>query len=346
MERHQKQIIEISSNTIFKTLAVIALIFFAFLIRDVLAILFFALIIASTASIPVNWLKKHRIPRTIGTIIVYLFAIAFIGFLLTIIITPLASELKQLSSFIPKVTEELSSGIKFFRNIIRDQSQFQQFFVGLSEKISQLSFNVFSVTGNVVGRVASFIIVFILSFYLTMEQEGVRKIIRSFIPDNKKDYAINLWERGQKKLSRWFGSQLLLGLIVGLMTFIGLTILQIPYALALSVLAGIFELIPTIGPILSAIPAVAIAFVGSPVLALITLGLYVVIQQLENHLLVPKIMQKTTGLNPVITILAILIGVKLGGILGMILAIPITMLISEFSIDIFGLTKFQNSKSK
>jgi len=346
MEKNQKQTIEISSGTIFKTLAVIALIFVAYLIRDVLAILFFALIIASTASIPVNWLKKHRIPRTVGVIIVYLFAIAFIGFLLTIIITPLASELKQLSNFMPSIADELSSGIKFFRNIIHDQSQFQQFFVSLSEKISQLSFDIFSVTGNVMGRVASFVIVFILSFYLTVEQEGVRKIIRSFLPETKKDYAINLWERGQKKLSRWFGSQLLLGLIVGLMTFIGLTILQIPYALALSVLAGIFELIPTVGPILSAIPAVAIAFIESPILALITLGLYVVIQQLENHLLVPKIMQKTTGLNPIITILAILIGVKLGGILGMVLAIPITMLISEFSSDIFGLTKFRKSKSK
>ena len=346
MEKNQKQIIEISPSTIFKTLAVIALILVAYLIRDVLVILFFALIIASTASIPVNWLKKHRVPRIVGTIIVYIFAIAFIGFLLTIIITPLASELKQLSSFIPNVADDLSSGIKFLKNIVHDQSQIEQFFVGLSEKLSQLSFDIFSVTGNVVGRIASFIIVLILSFYLTIEQEGVRKIIRSFMSENKKDYAINVWERGQKKLSRWFGSQLLLGLIVGLMTFVGLTILQIPYALALSVLAGIFELIPTIGPILSAIPAVAIAFIESPILALITLGLYVIIQQLENHLLVPKIMQKTTGLNPVITILAILIGVKLGGILGMILAIPITMLITEFSSDIFGLTKFQKSKPK
>jgi len=346
MEKQQKQTIEISSSTIFKTLAVIALVFFAFLIRNVLVILFFALIIASTASIPVNWLKKHRIPRTVGAIIVYFLAIAFIGFLLTIIITPLSSELKQLSNFVPNIADKLSSGITLLRNIIHDQSQFQEFFVNLSEKISQLSFNIFSVTGDVMGRVASFIIVFILSFYLTIEQEGMRKIIRTFIPEGKRDYAINIWKRAQKKMSRWFGSQLLLGLIIGLMTFIGLTILQIPYALALSVLAGIFELIPTIGPILSAIPAIAIAFIESPVLALITLGLYIIIQQLENHLLVPKIMQKTTGLNPIVIILAILIGVKLGGIVGMILAIPITMLISEFSIDIFGLTKFQNSKSK
>ncbi|MFA6436965.1 MAG: AI-2E family transporter [Candidatus Paceibacterota bacterium] len=346
MEKNQRQTIEISSVTIFKTLAVIALIFFAFLIRNVLVILFFALIIASTASLPVNWLKKHRIPKTIGTIIVYFLAIAFIGFLLTIIITPLAGELKQLSNFMPNIADKLSSSIVLLKNIIHDQSQFQEFFVSLSEKISQFSFNIFSVTEDIVGRVASFIVVFILSFYLTIEQEGVRKIIRTFIPEGKRDYAINIWERAQKKMSRWFGSQLLLGLVVGLMTFIGLTILQIPYALALSVLAGIFELVPTVGPILSAIPAIAIAFIESPILALITLGLYIIIQQLENHLLVPKIMQKTTGLNPVITILAILVGVKLGGILGMILAIPITMLISEFSSDIFGLTKFQKSKPK
>jgi len=233
-----------------------------------------------------------------------------------------------------------------FENAAEGQHQIQAFFLTLSEKVSQLRINFFSLTGNVVGRIASVVFVFILSFYLAIEEKGVKKFIRAVTPISKENYAIKLWERGQKRLSRWLGAQLLLGLIVGSMTFIGLKIIGVPYALGLSILAGILELVPTVGPILAAIPAIAIAFIKSPVIALITLALYIVVQQLENNLLVPKIMQKTVGLNPVITILALLIGVKLAGITGMVLAIPVTMLIHEFSKNFFESSEYQKIKSR
>ena len=340
----KKQTIEISFNAIIKVLAVILLIFFTYLIRDVLAILFFALIIASSVNIPVGWLKKYRIPRTISVILVYIFALVFLGLLLTLIITPLASELRQFSDFIPNITSKFNSELRVFENIAHEQTQIQQFFLTISEKISQLRINFLSLTGNVVTKVASFVFIFILSFYLTIEEKGIRKFIKAITPKNKEQYAINLWERGQRRLSHWLGAQLLLGLIVGLMTFIGLSIIHVPYALALAILAGIFELIPTVGPILAAIPAVLIAFIQSPLIALVTIALYLVVQQLENNLLVPKIMQKTVGLNPVITLLVLLIGVKLAGFTGMILAIPITMLIHEFSKDFFESSSFRKIK--
>lgn len=339
--KQKKQTIEISFNTILKALAVIFLIGLAYFIKDILAIVFFALIVASAVNVPVGWLKKYHIPRTIAVIITYVFTIVLLGLILALTITPLASELKQFSEFIPRITSKLSSGIDVFKNVTEGQSQIQEFFLTLSQKLNQLRINLFSLTGNVVGRITSFVIVFILSFYLAIEEKGVRKFIRAITPKNKGDYAISLWERGQRKLSRWLGAELLLGFVVGVMTFIGLTIIQVPYALVLAILAGLFELIPTVGPILSAIPAVIIAFIKSPLLALITIILYIVVQQLENNLLVPKIMQKTVGLNPVVTILVLLIGFKLAGFTGMILAIPITMLINEFSKDIFN---FENQK--
>jgi len=340
----KKQTIEISFNAIVKVLSVILLIFFTYLIRDVLVILFFALIIASAVNIPVGWLKKYRIPRTISVFLVYIFALTLFGLLLTLIITPLASELRQFSDFIPNITSKFSSGLRVFENIAHEQTQIQQFFLTISDKISQLRINFLSLTGNVASRIASFIFIFILSFYLTIEEKGIRKFIKAITPKNKEQYAISLWERGQKRLSRWLGAQLLLGLVVGLMTFIGLSIIQVPYALALAILAGMFELIPTVGPILAAIPAVLIAFIKSPVIALVTIALYLLVQQLENNLLVPKIMQKTVGLNPVVTLLVLLIGVKVAGFTGMILAIPSAMLIHEFSRDFFESSSFRKIK--
>lgn len=341
-----KQTIEVSTNAILKFLTIILVTFLLYLIKDVLALLFFALIIASTVRVPVNWLKKYHIPRTVAVITVYIASIILLALMTALIVTPLSSEFRQFSNFIPDITSKFSSGLRNFSAIASEQSQLQQFFLTLSNKLSQLRINFLSLTGNVVGTLMAMIFVFILSFYLSIEEKGVKKFIRAITPKDKEDYAISLWERGQRRLSRWLGAQLLLGFVVGLMTFIGLVILGVPYALALALLAGTFELIPTVGPILSAIPAVIIAFIKSPLLALLTIGLYIIVQQLENNLLVPKIMQKTVGLNPIVTILALLIGVKLAGFTGMILAIPITMLFDEFSQDIFESKKFKKIKHR
>ncbi len=343
MKTIQKQTIEISPSAILKGLAIVLLFLFAYLIKDVLVMLFFALIVASTVGVPASWLKKHHIPRTFGVIIVYISVVIFIGGVLTLVVTPLANELRQFSNFIPRISSGISN---IFTSLATNETQLQEFFLNMSNKLGQMQIDFFSFTGNVVGRIASFFFVFILSFYLSIEEEGVKKFLRAITPKSKEGYAITVWERAQARLSRWFGSQLLLGLIVGCMTFIGLTIIGVPYAIGLSLLAAMFELIPTVGPILSAVPAILIALTRSPLLGLMTLILYIVVQQLENNLLVPKIMQKTVGLNPVITILALLVGAKLAGITGMVMAIPIAMLLNEFSGDIFDIDAFQKIKSK
>ena len=343
---NSKQTIEISTNAILKFFTIIFVVFLLYLIKDVLALLFFALIIASTVRVPVDWLKKYHIPRTVAVITVYIVGIILFVLMMALIVTPLSSEFRQFSNFIPSITSKFSSSLRDFNTIASEQGQLQQFFLTLSNKLSQLRINFLSLTGNVVGTLTAIIFIFILSFYLSIEDKGVRKFIRAVTPRDKEDYAISLWERGQKRLSRWLGAQLLLGFVVGLMTFIGLIIIRVPYALALALLAGTFELIPTVGPILSAIPAIIIAFIKSPFLALLTVGLYIIVQQLENNLFVPKIMQKTVGLNPIVTILALLIGVKLAGFTGMILAIPITMLFDEFSQDIFESKKFKKIKHR
>jgi len=341
-----KQTIEISTGAILKFFAIIFAVFLLYLIKDVIALLFFALIIASTVKVPANWLKRYHIPRVAAVIAIYVGGIIGFALIMALIVTPLSAELRQFSNVVPTLTSKLSSGLHNISAITSKQSQLQQFFLTLSEKLSQLRINFLSLTGNVVGTITAAVFVFILSFYLSIEEKGIRKFIRAITPRNKEDYAIKLWERGQRRLSRWLGAQILLGFVVGLMTFIGLIILRVPYALALALLAGIFELIPTVGPILSAIPAVAIAFIKSPVLALMTIGLYVIVQQLENNILVPKIMQKTVGLNPIITILALLIGVKLAGFTGMVLSIPIVMLLDEFSQDIISTKKFKAIKRR
>jgi len=123
-------------------------------------------------------------------------------------------------------------------------------------------------------------------------------------------------------------------LIIGCLTFIGLYFLNVPYVLILALIAGLFEIIPYIGPIIAAIPAVILAFLVSPLLALLVVVLYIVIQQLENYVIVPQIMKKAVGLNPIVIIVVMLIGAKLAGVLGLILAVPLTASVAEFLKDI------------
>ncbi len=121
--------------------------------------------------------------------------------------------------------------------------------------------------------------------------------------------------------------QIVLSLIIGLGSFIALTILQIPYALPLAILTGFMEVVPVIGPIISAIPAILLGYLVSPILALWVALAYFIIQQLENHLIVPQVMKHAVGLNPLVVILAVAVGGRLLGISGALLAVPITVVI-------------------
>ena len=156
----------------------------------------------------------------------------------------------------------------------------------------------------------------------------------SIVPEKYEDYAINLWKRAELKVGLWLQGQLLLGLIMGLLVYVGLSLMGIKFALILGFLAAILEIVPMVGPVLAAIPAIFLAFLLSPTLGLWVIVFYVIIQQLENHILVPIVLGKTVGLNPVVVIIALLVGQQLAGIPGMILSVPLATIIVEMMDDL------------
>jgi predicted PurR-regulated permease PerM len=145
----------------------------------------------------------------------------------------------------------------------------------------------------------------------------------------------------ETKLGNWIRAELLLMTAIGTMTYIGLVLLGIDTALPLALLAGMLEIIPSIGPIISAVPAVIIALVIHPLLGLSTIALYFLIQFLENNLLVPQIMQKTTGVNPLISLLGLMVGFRLGGTVGAVLAIPTILVIQTLGLRFFSLSRLE-----
>jgi predicted PurR-regulated permease PerM len=193
---------------------------------------------------------------------------------------------------------------------------------------------VFTRTLGIFNGVFSIITILVVSFYLVAEQKGMREFIKSLVPPHHQEFTMSLVDKIQKKMGMWIIGQILLSVSIFLLTFAGLSLLGVKYALFLALLAGLLEVVPYIGPIISAIPAVFFAFMQSPPLAIAVLVLYIIVQKIEGYVLVPKIMQKTVGTSPLVVLVALLIGFKLAGILGLLLAVPlvgaVTVLIQEF----------------
>lgn len=315
--------IEISSLTIIKIILILLGFGFLYLVRDILLFLAVAIVIAAAINPIVDWLKKHRIPRLLGVIIVYLIILGVFGLVISLVFPLLASQIKQLSINLPSHLERIGLEDWWPRLNLAE----------IGEQLSQAALSVWATTINIFGGLFSAVVILIISIYLVVQEEGIRKFISSITPKQHQAYVLDLVVRIQKKMGRWLQGQIVLCLIVGLLIFIGLTLLGVPYALVLALLAGVLEILPYVGPIVSAVPAIIIGFLQSPLTGLLVLILYILIQQLENHLIVPQVMKRVLGLNPVVTIIAVLMGIKLAGILGAILAVPIAAAIAVFARD-------------
>lgn len=332
----QPRVISVSTGTFLKAVLIIAGLAFAWFVRDILAVLFVAVLLAALIDPLADAFQRRRVPRALAVLLVYvgmagLFAGAFF-----VLVPVVASELGQLVSAIP--SSPLWSVFDKFQAATAEyglQENLASALQALQNGVTSSFTSVFSTITGVFGAAAAALIVMVLAFYMVVEEESARRFFKNLAPEEYQPYLSRLFGKMQEKVGSWLRGQLALGTIIGVVVYIGLLALDVRYALVLALLAALFELIPYIGPILSVVPAVLIAFGDSPLKAFSVLILYVVIQQLENNLLVPKIMQKATGLNPIASIIALLIGVKVGGFVGALLSIPVATMIAVVLEDLF-----------
>jgi len=330
---NQSQTINISTSTILRVIIILLALVFLYIIKDILMVVFVAIIIAAAINGPVSWLQRHRVPRLLGVIFIYLLLLLFLALIVTLIFPPLAEQIKQLAIYFPEFMEKIGLSVQEWWGKYRSEGNLQSFLDKISNKLAQATSSVFATIIGLFGGLLSAIIILVISFYLAVQEKGAKRFLISLTPSEHHNYLSGLIERIESKIGGWLRGQLLLMLIVGLLTYIGLYFLGVKYALTLALIAALLEIVPYIGPILAAVPAVILAFFQSPFLALLVILLYIVIQQLENYIIYPQVMKKTVGLNPIIIIVAMLIGAKLAGVLGIILAVPVTAAIAEFLKD-------------
>ena len=339
--------VTITSGTIIKAILAVILIIVLYYIKDIVLVVLTAVVIASSIEPAVNWCERRRIKRLPAAIGIYIiiasilaiFFIFFVPSLLrdavtylnnlpaTININDLWNPIRE-SGVIPSSSEIASN--------LGDKSFSIKSFIETSKfAISGTGEGAFKTASMIFGGVLSFILIIVLSFYLAVQEDGVGSFLKIISPIKHHDYIINLWKRSQKKIGYWMQGQLLLGLIVGVLVYLGLLILGIKHALLFASIAAVFELIPIFGPILSAVPAVLVALVDAGITqGLLVAGVYLIIHQFENHLLYPLVVRKIVGISPILVIIALVIGFKLAGFIGVILAVPIASAFMEYIADV------------
>ncbi len=321
-----------------KIIVILILLYFLYLISDILIILFFSLVFASAFDPTVDWLAKRKIPRSIGILLIYLVLFTVVSLIIYLIIPPITQEVTELSQNFPSYLEKVISAFSRLKAYSLEHGILDNIKNGLNNLTSNLpnaAGGVFTTLTGIFGGIVSFFLILVLTFYMVVEEDAMKKLIWSIAPQKHQAYIMLLISRMQKKIGLWLRGQLVLCLSIFILVYLGLLILNVKYALVLALIAGLTEFVPFFGPIIGVIPAIFLAFFQSPPLALFVAALYYIVQLLENHILVPKIMQKAVGLNPIISIVALLIGFKIAGVIGAIISIPVVTALSVFIKDMF-----------
>lgn len=303
--------IEISHRTIIFTIFFLIFICFLYQIRQVILLLFVSFITMAALNPLINKMEKFKIPRPVTILLIYfLFFGSLIG-LIASFVPVLISQTALLLENLPQLIEKLN-----FLNVQISPSDY-------SDHLARIPGNAFKIIASTFSNLIGLFTFAVITFYLLMERKNMKGYLHVLFRRDGEKMAGEFIDKLEKKIGGWVRGELILMFLVGLMSYTGLLFLDLEFALPLAVLAGFLELVPNIGPTIAMIPAVIVGLAVSPVMGLTVAALYFLIQQLENNLIVPKVMQKSVGLNPLVTLVVLMIGLRLGGALGILLAVPI-----------------------
>lgn len=338
----QKLQLDVSLGTLIKIISVIGVTALLWYLRDLVIVLLVAIVIASSVEPATVRLMRYRVPRVFSVLLVYVVFLGMFAGVLYAFVPPLLHEASGLLKDMPTITDALDESPKLV-GYLPDGVSISEIASAMNEFLGKFSGNIFAIVNVVFGGIFTFMLILVFSFYFAVQEKGIEGFIRVIVPKAHEGYAVNLWQRSQKKIGLWMQGQLLLAFIMGALTYLSLMILGVEYALVLAVLAGLFELIPVFGPTLAAIPAVGIAFTtGGVSLMLVVIGLYVILQQFENHLIYPLVVTKVVGVPPLMVILSLIVGAQLAGFLGILLSVPMAAVLQEVVAD---LDKWKHERS-
>ncbi len=318
--------IEVSHRTIIFTVFFLISLWLLWQIRQIILGLFISLILMTAINPSVDKMERIKIPRVLGIILMYVLILGVFGLVIAGIVPPLVDQTTTFIANVPTLIERIPLASQ---QIIENQLQ----------QLGSIPAGLVKISVSILTNLVWVFALLVITFYLLLERKNLDRYLHILFGGDGEIKAERFVNRLEEKLGGWVRAELTLMVIIGVMSYFGLRLLGIDFALPLALLAGIFELIPNIGPVLAAVPAILAGLVISPLTALAVAALYFLIQQVENGLIVPQVMAKETGVSPLVTIISLAIGFKIGGIPGAILAVPVVLLIQVVASEVFHFKK-------
>lgn len=313
-------------------------------VRGALLLIYVAAVVAiglsplvSTLERREDQLTRHRVPRWLAILAIYLLILGTLVAIGMLVVPPLGQQMRELWTAVPDLLHRGQQWLierGFLSRELSVREAVERAPVGGGDAVS----TVVDALWGLIGGIAGLVTILILAFYFLVDAETIVNTFVRLFPRGKRRRVDDACRRVTTKVSAWLGGQLLLGGIIGASAALGLWLMGVPYFYVLALIAAIGELIPIVGPLLAAVPAIAVAFSVSPGLALGVTVFFVAQQQFENHVLVPKVMERQVGVSAVVVVLALLIGGSLLGVVGAVLAVPtaaiLHVLVQELRPDI------------
>lgn len=317
--------IEISHKTVIFTLLLLVGVWLLYFLRQIILQVFVALLIMTIVNPLVRNLQRFKIPRIVSIILIYALIIGLLALVVGLVLPPLIEQTTNFAISIPEYLGKIET----------------PFFKG-SDVASQLAHDLGAVPSQAVkvgvsffANIISVVTVFVFAFYLLLERDKLDDQLSTLVGEENSKKVARVIDNLEIKLGGWARAELLLMTIVGTLSYIGFLILGVPFALPLAILAGLLETVPTLGPILGAIPAVVVGFGVSQFTGISVASMAFLIQQLENYIIVPKVMQDSVGVSPIVTLSALIIGFKIAGVVGAILAVPTVITLGVLGKEFF-----------
>lgn len=319
--------IEISPKTIIFTVLFLLSLHVLWIMRELIFSFIIAFIIMSALNLPVAYLEKKRIPRPVSALLLFVVIIAVLSYMASFILPPIIVETSALLRSLPEYLSKVN-----FYGVTVDVND-------LSRYIPNITSNAFDIILGTFSNIVFVITTLFFSYYFLIEEKFIKKFLTRFVKHEDAAKVALVFEKAEVRMREWIWAEFILMFTIGLLTYIGLVLIGARYALPMAVLAGLLEVVPMVGPVISAIPAILVNGMYSIWSGTSVAALYFIVQQLENQIIVPIVMRRATGLNPIVTLAALIIGGKLGGILGMLLSVPMALFVETVITEIAAARK-------
>jgi len=328
---NSEKILDISWTAILKIALATFFFYLLYQVKEILILIIFAFIISLLFNPAINFLDRKKVPRILSTLFVYFSVFGLISLFFYLIVNSFVSEIQKFLEFLPQYFEKISPtlrelGFQTFEN-------FETLITELVKNLGKMGTHIFNALFVIFGGISSAIFILAVAIFFSLEETGFGRTFSLFFPKKYEDSILEIWENCQKKISGWFGTRIIACLFVGLLSYFAFFLFDVKYSFSLAFLAGILNFIPILGPVFTGVIILLLVSFDSLTKAILSLIAFILIQQIEGNILTPILTKKFLSLSPSLVLISLVIGGKLAGILGAILAVPLAGILFEFLKD-------------